>query len=219
VSRDFPEADTHSRPSLEPPQGSLGPREIIMPHDPNAGPVTAVRNVVIQSSLKNLQVNGHYERYVSLIAPATLAELERLGPGWVPLALASAHYEACENLMLSPQELAALGSKVGENLQETALVSSAKKVRDADFDVWSAVPALHRMWARLNQGGSVQIVRTGPREKLLEMRGFSLNRFHYYRQAQVWVVAAAESALGPRMAVKILSYSKKTHELVLRTNW
>jgi hypothetical protein len=198
-----------------------GTREVVIPHDPKAGPVSAVRNVLLQSSLGNLKASGYYDRYVQLIAPELLAQLlSSLGPGWIPVELASAHYEACENLMLSARELAKVGSQVGDRLQETALVSSAKKARDADFDLWEALSSLHRMWGRLYQGGSVQVVKLGAREKLLELRGFSLTRFHYFRQATLTAIGASYSALGPRMtSVRIQSYSPKTHEMVVRSSW
>jgi hypothetical protein len=215
------DANSPGEPGLESTPETIGTREVVIPHDPKAGPVSAVRNVLIQSSLGNLKASGYYDRYVQLIAPEVLAQLlSSLGPGWIPLELASAHYEACEHLMLSAKELAKMGSQVGDRLQETALVSSAKKARDADFDLWEAMSALHRMWARLYQGGSVQVVKVGAREKLLEIRGFSLNRFHYYRQTALAAIGASYSALGPRMtSVRIQSYSPKTHELVVRSSW
>lgn len=199
----------------------LGAPEVVIPHDPKAGPITAVRNALIQSSLANLKACGYYDRYERLIAPDVLTELLAcLGPGWIPVALASAHYEACENMVLGAKELARLGSQVGERVQEAALVSSAKKSRDADFDLWDAASPLHRVWARLYQGGSVQVVKLGPREKLVELRGFTLARFNYYRQAMVTAIRASYTALGERTpTARLQSYNPKTHEMVVRSSW
>ena len=195
-------------------------REIIVPHSPDAGPVTAVRNVLIQSSLATLRANDYFERYEKLIAPSVLEQLQAsVGPGWLPIALADAHYAACDSLMLTQEELAKLGSGVGARVQETTLVSSAKRSRPADFDLWSLGDALHRMWARNNRGGSVQVVKVGPCEKLLEMRGFSLTRHRYYRYATLAVIAACHEAVAPISSVKIESYSPKSNELVVRVSW
>lgn len=215
------DAASSAEPLFESGIEPIGSREIVIPHDPRAQPLSAVRNVVLQSSLASLKAAGYYDRYVELIAPEVLSKLlSSLGPGWIPVELASAHYEACEGLMLNAQQLAGMGAKVGERLQETALISSAKKSRDEEFDLWSAMAGLHRMWPRLYQGGSVQVVRLGPRAKLLEIHGFTLNRFHYYRQAMLTVIATAYSALGPRMSsVRIVSFSAKTCELVVRSSW
>lgn len=197
-------------------------REIIVPYDPAAGPVTAVRNFVLQASLAKLREQGHFERYTRLIAPDTLEQLTAMSiaPGWVPIELALAHYEACDSLMLTREQFSAMGSAVGERIQETILVSSAKKTRDADFDPWSVHAPLNRMWARLYQGGSVQVVKAGPRDKLLEHRGFQLSRCHYYRQAQAAALKTVHSAIGgAKVETKVESYSPARDELIIRVSW
>jgi len=197
-------------------------REIIVPHDPAAGPVTAVRNVILQASLAQLRERGHYERYTSLVAPDILEQLlaMSIAPGWIPIELALAHYEACDSLMLTREQFAEMGNAVGERVQETVLVSSAKKTRDAEFDPWSVNAPLNRMWARLYQGGSVQVVKAGPRDKLLEQRGFQLSRCHYYRQGQAAALRAIQRAIGaPNVETKVESYSPTRDELVIRVFW
>jgi hypothetical protein len=99
-----------------------------------------------------------------------------IGPGWTPIEIANAHYQACDELALSVDEVSAVGQRVGGQLQG-AFVSGAKKVRDRDFDLWSAIGPLHRVWARIYQVGSVQIVKLGPKEQLTELRGFPLARY------------------------------------------
>jgi hypothetical protein len=82
-----------------------GEREIIFPHDPTRGPVTAVRNVLLQTSLDELKAKGHYDRYVQLIAPEMLEQIQTfLAPGWVPIEIAHAHYAACERLGLTSEQ-------------------------------------------------------------------------------------------------------------------
>jgi hypothetical protein len=203
---------------------SLGPserREIVIPHEREIRPVTAIRNVVIQSSLAQLQGAGYYERYVTLIDPKLLEELmASLAPGWTPIELAHAHYGACDKLGLTQEEHAKLGQRIGSRLQETALVSGAKKSRDADFDVWTEAGPLHRMWARLYQGGSCQVVKLGPKDQLVELRAFSLSRYRYYRNAQLAGIGAAYEALGVRFdALKIASYHPARDELSFRLTW
>jgi hypothetical protein len=200
---------------------SDAPREIFIPHDPAAGPVTAVKNLLIQSSLAQLKANDHYERYVTMIAPNVLEDLlARMAPSWIPVELAMAHYEACENLNLNIDETAAVGTSVGDHLQNTTLVSRAKKVRAEDFDVWGAYSQMYRMWARLYQGGSVQVVRLGPKTQLIEQRGFPMNRFRYFRQAQVAAFAAAYEALGVELScVKVERHSPARDEVAFRVAW
>lgn len=195
--------------------------EIITPHDPSRGPVTAVRNVVIQSSLAQLRAHGFYERYATLIDRAALELLRSdLGPGWIPIELAMKHYQACEDLRLSIPEIMTVAARVGDRLQETSLVSPAKKLRDASVDLWAEVKALQRFRERLHQGGSGQIVKVGPKEMLVEYRGLVLTQFHYYRNAQVAVLRAAYGSVGARITqLKIVHYSAPRDEVTYRVCW
>jgi hypothetical protein len=196
-------------------------REIVIPHERDIRPCTAVRNVVIQSSLARLQDSGYYERYLKLIDPKRLEELmSSLAPGWTPIDLALSHYEACDKLALSHEEMMKLGQQIGSRLQESALVNSAKRNRDSDFDLWTAEGSLHRMWARLYQGGSCQVVKLGPKDKLLELRSFALSRYRYYRNAQIAGIGAAYEALGARIeSLRVVSYKPERDELSFRITW
>jgi hypothetical protein len=54
-------------------------------HDLTAGPVTAIKNLLIQSSLVELKSHGHYERYAHLMAPDDLDTRQlSFAPGWTP---------------------------------------------------------------------------------------------------------------------------------------
>jgi hypothetical protein len=203
------------------PKSAADTREIVIPHQPGSGPLTAVRNVLIQASLGQLKTQGHYDRYVRLIEPRQLEDLlSRLGPGWIPVELALSHYEACEKLELTAEDFEAMGAAVGDRVQETLLVSPAKKAQKADFDLWQAIPALQRVWPRVFQGGSAQIVRLGPKDMAVEERGFVLNRFHYYRQAHVAALRSTYSAVGTRITlVKVASYDPAKDEMIVRVAW
>jgi len=195
--------------------------EIIIPHVPDAGPVTAVKNVLIQSSLAQLQDNAHYERYRKLIDPKVLEELTaNLGPGWVPIALADQHYAACDLLNLTTDEIANMGNRVGDRVQERALVAP-KAERASDFDLWTeAVRPLHRVWPRIYQGGSVQIVKVAPKTQQCELRGFSLVRHRYFRTATLSAMSAAHAAMGARIeSTKVLRHDAASGELVMRMSW
>lgn len=196
-------------------------REVLIAHDPESGPLTAVRNVIVQSSLAELKQHGHYEAYTKLMDPGVLEQLLfSLAPGWIPFDLAFAHYEACERLGLSDQHFAAMGRSVGGRVQETVLVSARKKAQEPGHDLMQSIGSLGRMFPRLFQGGSVQVVKVGPQALLYEERGFKLNCFNYYRQGHVAAVRAAHEALGVKIVeLRALSYKAATDELVVRVEW
>lgn len=196
------------------------PREIIHAFPAAIAPLSAVRNVVIQASLAELKKHGHYDRYTTLIAPASLAQLLDLAiaPSWIPVQLALDHYDACERLQLNESQFEELGRSVGDRVQDVALVTT-KGVTDGR-DLWQSVHALHRMWPRLFQGGAVQVVKVGPKALIMEERGFSLNRFHYYRVAHVAAVRATHAALGTQISsVRLVSHQPARDELVVRVEW
>lgn len=200
---------------------SYDTREIIIPHDPAAGPLEAVRNVLMQASLAELKSHGLYESYTQAIDPHVLSQLldASLAPGWIAIDLVHAHYEACDQLALTPEQFKAMGDRVGDRIQNAVLVSLAKKVRDANYDLWQATLPLHRMWARIFQGGSVQVSKLGPRDQLVEERGFTLNRYEYYRNAHVYALTASFKALGANTAVRIASYNPGREEMNVRVTW
>ena len=196
-------------------------REIVIPHLSDIRPCTAVRNLVIQSSLALLEAEGHYERYLKLIDPKQLEELRSsFAPGWTPIALAQAHYQACDDLGLSQAEIERLGQRIGDRLHETNLVHAAKRNPDADFNLWEAAHALYRTYARTYEGGSLQVVKLGPKDKLLEFKQFALSRSRYYRIAQLHGIGSAYQSFGVRMeTMKIVSYNPTADELMLRFTW
>lgn len=206
--------------SVELPLVHTGPSEIIIPHAADARPVTAVKHVALTMSLTQLQESGYYERYVQQVDPEVLKQLHSgLAMAWTPVELALAHYQACENMMLTNEQLAALGKGVGTRISETTLVVSPKS-REGGADLWKELDSVHRMWARLNQGGSAQVTRLGPNEMLLELRGFKLPRFRYYRQAQVTFICSAFAATGVRMtSARLVRYSAPRDEVSYRFAW
>ena len=206
--------------SVELPLHPGGRAEVVIPHLADARPVTAVKHVALIMSLTQLQESGYYERYAQLVDPEVLKQVHSgLAMAWSPVELALAHYQACENMMLTNEQLAALGKVVGTRISETTLVVSAKS-REGGADLWKELDSVHRMWARLNQGGSAQVSKLGPNEMLLELRGFKLPRFRYYRQAQVTFICSAFAAAGVRMtSARLVRYSEPRDEVSYRFTW
>jgi hypothetical protein len=206
-----------------PDDSTLGEgREIVISHALGAGPVTAVRNVLIQASLTQLQDNGYYARYTKVLDKEVLQLLlASIGPGWTPLTLADAHYAACDAMNLSSEEILKMGTRVGGRVQETLLVSASRAPPRADFDLWAeAVAPLNRVWPRLYQGGSVQIVKLGPKIEQVEFRGFGLVRHRYYRHATASAMSATHAAMGALIeSAKIISYDAALGELAIRLSW
>lgn len=189
-------------------------------HEQDFEPLTAVRNTVVQASLGELRFAGYYERYAANVDPDVLAELlSNLAPSWVPIDLVDAHYRACDAMSLNAGELQRLGEAVGVRVRQTSIVVGSKP-SDEPVDVWSIVAQLHRAWKRVYLGGSVQIVKLGPKDELIELRGHSLYRYPYFRFGSLAAITAAHEAAGARIqSNRIVRYDALTHEIVLHLTW
>lgn len=200
---------------------SLSAGHVVIPHRNPIEPLSALRNTLLQSSLTKLRECGFYERYLRHIDPAVLDELSsNIAPGWVRIALADAHYAACDAMALSDEELTSVGVGVGTRVRETSIVTPGKKTPEQKVDVWPVAPQLFRVWSRLYQGGSVQVTQLGPSEELLEFRGFTLNRYRYYRHANVAAIVGAHQAVGVLIeSARLVHYDATTHETTIRLSW
>lgn len=194
--------------------------EVIIPHDAVVRPITAVRNSVVQGSLAMLRHLGLYERYVEHIDPAILQEIStNLGPHWMPVEVAHAHYRACDDMALSTEELEKMGQVAGQLARKTSIVVATPE-QNASFDLWDNAGRMQRVWKRLYQGGSVQVVKLGPATGLLEFRQFALQQYYYYRHACLAALRGAHEALGLEIeASRIVRYDPKTHDVTMRLDW
>jgi hypothetical protein len=195
--------------------------EVVIPHEVDIKPLTAVRNTLIQSSLGLLRHKGYFDRYSENIDPQSLQELSsNLAPSWVKIELAHGHYAACDAMQLSSDELAGLAQGVGQRVGETSIVVAGAKSHADGFDLWAVLGQLHRAWKRVFQGGSVQVVKLGPTEELIELRGFSLNQHRYFRFGNLGAVAAAHEAVGIRIeSTKIVRYDSSTQDVTIHVAW
>ncbi|MEY4508803.1 MAG: hypothetical protein RLZZ450_925 [Pseudomonadota bacterium] len=196
-------------------------REVLIPHAVDFTPVTAVKNRLLLASLDQLKKGGLYERYAAAVAPGVPEQIRAsLAMNWAPVELALAHYQACDNMLLGAEAAQDIGARVGAHVQGTSLVSAAKKAQESRVELWAALPAIHRMWARYYQGGSAQIVKLGPMAMQVELRGYVLHKFRYFRNGQLAVVSASLTAVGTQLtSAKIASYSAGRDELALRFTW
>ena len=190
-------------------------REILIPHDLSGGPLTALRRMLVQSSIAELKELGLYERYCKAIDPASFAGItDHIGPGWIPVELALAHYRACDALGLSDEQLGVLGGRAGQTLANSLLVAGPK------VSPWVAIHAFWRMGRRINEGSSAQYVKLGPTRLQIETLGNPLHTIAYYRLASFGFYRSAFGALGVNVRdVKIMSFRPQAGALDMRITW
>lgn len=196
-------------------------REIIVPRDAGRGPLTAVRGILIQTSLSELRTLELFDAYRAQVDPAAFeAILANIGPSWLPLDVALAHYAACDRLDLSPEQLEQVGGRVAHRLQGALLQLLAKTVRQAGFTPWTVLGAYARMGDRIFQGSSAQYVKVGPKDVDLEIEGNLLFRSTYFQRAFVAATRSAFLALGCRVThVRVVRVLADGADVVVRISW
>jgi hypothetical protein len=193
---------------------------VFIPHEAVVRPVTAVRNNVLQASLTLLRDKGLYERYAKLVEPAILRELTtNISPRWVPIDVVHAHYRACDAMALSTDELERLGQEAGQHARKVSIVVSQPE-QNTKFDLWQNSERMHRVWKRLYQGGSVQVVRLGTTDELIDFCGFSVHQHRYFRYGCLAAIRSAHEAVGLHMeTTRIVRYDPNTHDLTVHLAW
>jgi hypothetical protein len=182
-------------------------KEIVVPHDLSRGPLTAVRRMLVHSSIAELGVLGVYDRYCDYMQRESLDRIKELiGPGWMPVELAMEHYTACDKLQLRDDAMFQMGVRAGDKMGSALLVAGAQpRVETKDRSPWPLLQAFARMGRRIYNGASAQYARTGPNSLQIEYYGNPLFSFHYYRVAHRGFMHQAFGALG--VSVHDVSFS------------
>jgi hypothetical protein len=173
-------------------------REVVIPHDPKRGPLIAVRRMLIHSSIAELIRLGLYTSYCDQISSDSLERInELLGPGWMPLELALAHYGACDKLGLEAKEIELLGSRAGAKIGDLLLPKTPQGGSQVEQqDLWKITGAFSRMQHRIYDGGSSQYSKLGPKKLLIEYKNNPLFAIDYYRSAYTGFMRSAFGSLG-----------------------
>jgi hypothetical protein len=182
--------------------------------------VSSVRSTLLQASIGSLKLRNYYDRYRALL-PREFHEavLETLAPMWLPVEAALAHYEACEQLGLSEHEQLDIGCDVGRRIQRSALSTIARASRAAGVTPWLGLASVDRMWVRLMQGGGARVMRSGPKDSLVEFEGIPLARFMYFRNAFRGLLLAACELFAKTSFVRTLHPQCGPMRLAYRLSW
>jgi hypothetical protein len=196
-------------------------RVVIIPHTTPIRPTAAIRSTMLQTSVGFLRERGHFDDYFAVVNPIYRELiLESIAPTWLPIAVADAHYAACDALNLSAAEQLALGEAVGDRVQGTFLTTVMRSAKSSGMSPILLFKQFDKLFLRLFQGGSIQLTQTGPKDAELEIRGALLTRHKYFRRAFVGVVQAAIRFGGTRVeVVKEASFRANVDALTLVASW
>jgi len=168
-----------------PARTAARPREpvVTLRHARGQAPlVSRVRSTLLLSSLSGLRSRGLFDRYLALL-PRELHEpiLGAVAGTWLDVAIAAAHYRACDGLNLSVREQLAMGENVGDAVNGTVMRTLFHVARTAGVTPWVVLKHYTKLWDRLFEGGDVEVDKLGPKEALVQMYGLPLFAIPYIR--------------------------------------
>jgi hypothetical protein len=163
--------------------------EIIVPFpggtSRNNVPVTTqFRTTWLSSSMRALRDRGLYDRYLSHLSPAHRETILSIVVGtWLPIDVAVAHYDACDQLGLTENDLLTIGAEVSKHAQGTVLSVAVTVAKGAGVTPWTVITRYPAIWNRTWVGGGCSVLKLGPKDARLEMGGWPCARTTYCRTA------------------------------------
>jgi hypothetical protein len=147
------------------------------------GVAKQVRSTLIATSQRAIRTRGLFDRYLGYLEEAERNALETSVAGvWLPMHIAVAHYEACNELGLTHAEQLAIGHEVGDRVHGTFLGMMVRTAKTAGASPWTALNYSQKLFDRLFEGGGgICIVKHGPKEATAEIVGVALLRVPYFR--------------------------------------
>jgi hypothetical protein len=166
-------------PPYTPPRG-----EVVLAFPEPIKPLANVRSTFVVGSIDTMKAAGQYDAYVAAVAAEHRAALLGAVPAmWIPVAVAAAHYQACDTLGLPSAEAARRGRAALERLGGLVYGTALQMAKQAGATPWTVLPALQRFWSRAYDGGGIAVYKVGPKDARIDLVSCGLCQVPYYRHA------------------------------------
>jgi hypothetical protein len=183
-------------------------------------PVTRVRSTLVTSSITALRARGLFDAYASHLASSDREALVTMIAGnWIPVALALKHYGACEALALTHDEAQAMGLDVATRVHASVLNTVRRLATGAGVTPWTVIGHYNRLWTRLFDGGAYHIIKTGPKDAVLELFEVPLVELSYFRSAFCGVNQAGLNLFSSKVVVRALPKRRMNGSFAISASW
>ena len=183
-------------------------------------PLVAVRGQTIASSMKTLHKRDLFDAYRGNLTPTDREQLLGLTAStWAPLALADAHYRACDRLALDRTTLESIGADAGLALNETAVSVLIKLSKEAGATPWTVLTRGNKLMHRSWEGSTVGVFKLGPKEARFEWIGQPLAVIPYVRVAFCGFLRSVLELFATRVFVKDIPACCTRTTLGYRCSW
>jgi hypothetical protein len=138
---------------------------------------------------------------------------------WLPTEVATAHYRACDDLLLPESDVLAIGAEVGRHAQGTVLGTAVRLARDAGVTPWTIMARFPQVWHRVWIGGGVAVYRVGPKDARVEIGGWPCASIPYLKTAMRGVTGGLIELFCRRAFVTPIAKLCSPTTLAYRYSW
>ena len=183
-------------------------------------PIARVRGTLITSSLNALRSRGHIAAYMRKLPGEHHDAINLVIAGsWIPIALAYAHYRACDALGLPAIDQVSIGIDVAARIHGTFLGTLTKLATGAGVTPWVGFRQVSRLWVRIVDGGATVMTEIGPKEARIDVTCAPLASIPYWRTAFRGIIQGGCELFSRKAYVRELT-AQGTHEvMVYRAAW
>ena len=184
------------------------------------GVATQCKSTLIVSSVRALQDNGYFDRYVTQLDPRHKETvLTCIAGTWLPIEAAIAHYTACGALGLAVAEQVRMGASVADRIQRSLLNTVVRIAAGSGASPWTALEHFHKFYDRMFDRGGTQVVKVGPKDARVEIVGLPLASVPYFVNAYRGVIQAGGALFMTRAYASALPAYASPTSLAFRIAW
>jgi hypothetical protein len=194
--------------------------EVVVPFSVPIVAMTHARSTVILGSAASVRAAGRWDDYVAAL-PAVHRDaiLRTVAGAWIPVDVAKAHYDACDALAFSHDEIAANGKRTFDAVGGTLFGAILRMAKTAGVTPWTFVERIPRFWSRSYDGGGVQIAKLGPKEARIQLVAVPLLDSRYFRGALRALLTVVLERFCTKAYVTEAQTSRPSSSVTLRVQW
>jgi hypothetical protein len=149
----------------------------ILPH------TVAFRSTWVVSSHEGLRAIGKWEKYLACLHDHREPILACVAGAWLPIAVARSHYEACDAVGISVDEIDVMARGAGGQVRKAWHATFFATADRSGASPWGVLSQIDRLWRRSADGGAVAVFGLGERMARVEYVGCELFEIPYFRHA------------------------------------
>jgi hypothetical protein len=183
-------------------------------------PAWEIRSTLLTTSIQAIRARGRYDAFAKAV-PEKWREtiLTVVAGSWLPLEVGAAHYAACDKLGFSVQDQFQIGREVGARIQGTVLGLFVRTARTSGATPWTGLSQCNRLYERVLKGGSVRLVKLGPKEARIEIVNNTLVAHSHFRNGLRGIVCAGGELFAEKVYVHELPRHTTSKDFGMRVSW